>query len=77
MRTKNNLEKIIYIFLRGHFNVKSIIGISAFLNLSKFISALSKFQSEEVIETELIRGEQLMNLIERFDKFACSDSDDE
>ena len=40
-------------------------------------TGLPKFQSEEVIETEVTPGEQLMNLIERFDKFACSDYDDE
>ena len=40
-------------------------------------TGLSKFQSEPVLETPLSREEQVMNLIERFDRFQCSDSDDE
>ena len=34
----------------------------------------SFFQSEPAIENQLSRKEQVMNLIERFDKFACLDS---
>ena len=41
------------------------------------MTKISKFQSEPSIETELTRNEQIMNLIESFDKFACSDSEDE
>ena len=39
------------------------------------MTKISKFQSEPTIETELTRNEQIMNLIESFDKFACSDSE--
>ena len=38
---------------------------------------LSLFQSEPTMETELTQEEQVMNLIERMDKFQCSDSEDE
>ena len=40
-------------------------------------TGLSKFQSESVIETPLTQEEEVMNLIERFDKFACSDSEED
>ena len=38
---------------------------------------IEKFQSEETLEIEISREEQLMNIIERMDKFRCDDSDDE
>ena len=38
---------------------------------------LSKFQSEPVLETPLTRDEEIQNLLERFDRFQCSDSDEE
>ena len=38
---------------------------------------LNKFQSEPTLETELSQEERIMNLIESFDRFECSDSDDE
>ena len=38
---------------------------------------ISKFQSEPILETPLTREEQVQNLIERFDRFACSDSDED
>ena len=38
---------------------------------------IEKFQSEETLEIEISREEQLMNIIERIDKFRCDDSDDE
>ena len=38
-------------------------------------TGLSLFQSEPTIEVELTLEEQILNLCERFDKFACSDSD--
>jgi len=38
-------------------------------------TGLSLFQSEPTIEVELTREEQILNLCERFDKFACSDSE--
>ena len=41
------------------------------------LEILSKFQSEPVLETPLTREEQVQNLIERFDRFACSDSDED
>ena len=40
-------------------------------------TGLSLFQSEPTIETELTHEEQVMNLIERMDKFQCSDSEEE
>ena len=40
-------------------------------------TGLSKFQSEPILETELTQNERILNLIESFDKFACSDSDSE
>ena len=36
---------------------------------------IEKFQSEETLEIEISREEQLMNIIERMDKFRCDDSD--
>ena len=41
------------------------------------MTGLSLFQSEPTIETKLTPEERIMNLCERFDKFACSDSEDE
>ena len=38
---------------------------------------LSLFRSKPTITTELTKGEQVMNLIERMDKFQCSDSEDD
>ena len=38
---------------------------------------IEKFQSEETLEIEISREEQLMNIIERMEKFRCDDSDDE
>ena len=38
---------------------------------------IEKFQSEETLEIEISREEELMNIIERMDKFRCDDSDDE
>ena len=40
-------------------------------------TGLSIFQSEPTIETQLSREEQVMNLCERFERFACSDSDED
>ena len=40
-------------------------------------TGLRLFQSEPTIEIELTPEERIMNLCERFDKFACSDSVDE
>ena len=40
-------------------------------------TGLSKFQSEPILETELTQNERILNLIESFDKFACSDSESE
>ena len=37
---------------------------------------ISKFRSEPVLETPLTRKEQVHNLVDRFDRFACSDSDE-
>ena len=37
---------------------------------------LSKFTSEPTLETELSQEERILNLIESFDRFACSDSDE-
>ena len=34
-------------------------------------------QSEPVLETPLTRDEQVQNLIERFDRFICSDFDED
>ena len=39
-------------------------------------TGLSLFQSEPAKETQLSREEQVMNLIKRFDKFACSSDED-
>ena len=38
---------------------------------------LNKFQSEPTLETELSQEERILNLIESFDRFECSDSDNE
>ena len=38
---------------------------------------IEKFESEETLEIEISREEQLMNIIERMDKFRCDDSDNE
>ena len=38
---------------------------------------IENFQSEETLEIEISREEQLMNIIERMDKFRCDDSDSE
>ena len=38
---------------------------------------IAKFQSEETLQIEISRDEQLMNVIERMEKFRCDDSDDE
>ena len=38
-------------------------------------TGLNLFQSEPTTEVELTREEQILNLCERFDKFACSDSE--
>ena len=46
-------------------------------NLRFWATGLTKFKSEPILETELSRNESIQNLIESFDKFACSDSDDE
>ena len=40
-------------------------------------TGISKFQSEPVLETPLTRDEQVQNLLERFDRFVCSDSDED
>ena len=40
-------------------------------------TGLALFQSEPTIETELTREEQILNLCDRFDKFACSDSEND
>ena len=40
-------------------------------------TGLALFQSEPTIETVLSREEQILNLCERFDKFACSDSEND
>ena len=40
-------------------------------------TGLSKFQLQPVLETPLTREEEVMNLIESFDRFACSDSDED
>ena len=36
-----------------------------------------KFQTEPVLETPMTREEQVQNLIDLFDRFACSDSDED
>ena len=36
-----------------------------------------KFQSEPTLETTLTREEEVQNIIDRFDRFACSDSDED
>ena len=46
-----------------------------FINHGFKKSGLNLFQSEPTIEVELTREEQILNLCERFDKFACSDSE--
>ena len=38
---------------------------------------ISKFQSEPTLETPLTREEEVQNIIDRFDRFACSDSDED
>ena len=38
---------------------------------------IEKFQSEETLQIDISRDEQLMNVIERMEKFRCDDSDDE
>ena len=38
-------------------------------------TGLNLFQSEPTIEVQLTQKEQILNLRERFDKFACSDSE--
>ena len=38
---------------------------------------LNKFQAEPTLETELSQEERILNLIESFDRFECSDSDGE
>ena len=38
---------------------------------------IEKFESEETLEIEISREEQLMNIIERMEKFRCDDFDDE
>ena len=38
---------------------------------------IEKFQSKETLEIEISRDEQLMNIIERMEKFRCDDSHDE
>ena len=38
---------------------------------------IEKFQSEETLQIEISRDEQLLNVIERMEKFRCDDSDDE
>ena len=40
-------------------------------------TGLTKLKSEPTLETELSQNERILNLIESFDKFACSDSDSE
>ena len=52
----------------NNMNVKSI-------NHGFKRTGLALFQSEPTIEVELTREEQILNLCERFDKFACSDSE--
>ena len=54
----------------GRLDVRSI-------NHGFKMTGLSLFQSEPTIETKLTPDERIMNLCERFDKFACSDSEDE
>ena len=41
------------------------------------ITKLNKFQSAPTLETELSQEERILNLIESFDRFECSDSDNE
>ena len=38
---------------------------------------IEKFQSEETLQIEISRDEQLLNVIERMEKFLFDDSDDE
>ena len=38
---------------------------------------IRKFQSEETLQIDISRDEQLMKVIERMEKFRCDDSDDE
>ena len=54
----------------NNMNVKSI-------NHGFKRTALALFQSEPTIETELTREEQILNLCESFEKFACSDSEND
>ena len=54
----------------NNMNVKSI-------NHGFKRTGLALFQSEPTIETELTREEQILNLCESFEKFACSDSEND
>ena len=38
---------------------------------------IEKYQSDKTLEIEISRKKQLMNNIERIEKFRCDDSDDE
>ena len=51
------------------FTAREKVGFSA--------TKLNKFQSEPTLATELSQEERILNLIDSFDRFECSDSDDE
>ena len=60
-----------------NFKNVSIFGVEIFDYHGYKKTGISKFQSEPVLETPLTRDEQVQNLLERFDRFVCSDSDED
>ena len=53
------------------------IKISTKITKNQNETKIEKFQTEETLEIEISREEELMNIIERMDKFRCDDSDNE
>ena len=74
--------------LRGPENISMEMAVRSLANIFNCLdvksinhgfktTGLALFQSEPTQETVLSREEQILNLCERFDKFACSDSEND
>ena len=60
--------------LREHLKIyKKLLGMFSFFSRPE----IENFQSEKTLQIEISRDEQLLNVIERMEKFRCDDSDDE
>lgn len=62
--------------VRYHANIFNRLDFKS-INYGFKRTGLSLFKSEPTMETLLSREEQILNLYERFDKFACSDPEND